>query len=192
MFYGEMSSETELRTGVSDGVSGLGSAVDEIGEVLYEILLGLLSVKKRVRIGEARKKGDSVPVDSGRDNERVGRSVRVRGEDVHKAVFYIRYVYCEFIVMSFGLTNAPTAFVDPVNQKCRPMLVRSVILCLDEMLIYWGSREMQVEYIRGVLETYARHVECGGKKTAAIEILRRKLCEALGLISPGEVEDMAA
>ncbi|KAJ9566550.1 LOW QUALITY PROTEIN: hypothetical protein OSB04_002516 [Centaurea solstitialis] len=116
-------------------------------------------------------------------------SRRVRGEDVHKAVFYTRYVYCEFIVMSFGLTNAPTALVDP---KCRPMLVRSVILCLDEMLIYWGSREMQVEYIRGVLETYARHVECGGKKTAAIEILRRKLCEALGLISPGEVEDMAA
>ncbi|KAJ9563683.1 hypothetical protein OSB04_008843 [Centaurea solstitialis] len=29
---------------------------------------------------------------------------------------------------------------------------------------------------------YARHVECGGKKTAAIEILRKKLCEVLGLV----------
>ncbi|KAJ9563880.1 hypothetical protein OSB04_009040 [Centaurea solstitialis] len=79
-----------------------------------------------------------------------------------------------------------------IDLHAGPMLDRSVILCIDEVLIYWRSREMQVEYIRGVLETYARHVECGGKKTAAIEILRRKLCEALELISPEEVEDMAA
>ncbi|KAJ9567646.1 hypothetical protein OSB04_003612 [Centaurea solstitialis] len=70
-----------------------------------------------------------------------------------KTVFYIRYVYFELIVMSFGLTNTPTAFVDSMNQNCRSMLGRSVIMCIDEMLIYWRSREMQVEYIRGVLET---------------------------------------
>ncbi|KAJ9557620.1 LOW QUALITY PROTEIN: hypothetical protein OSB04_012234 [Centaurea solstitialis] len=96
-------------------------------------------------------------------------SLRVRGEDVHKAVFYIRYVYFEFMVMSFGLTNAPTAFVDSVNQNIAGQC------WMDQGRCKWSTFEV---YWR----LYARHVECGGKKTAAIEILRKKLCEVLGLV----------
>ncbi|KAJ9557619.1 LOW QUALITY PROTEIN: hypothetical protein OSB04_012233, partial [Centaurea solstitialis] len=96
-------------------------------------------------------------------------SLRVRGEDVHKAVFYIRYVYFEFMVMSFGLTNAPTAFVDSVNQNIAGQC------WIDQGRCKWSTFEV---YWR----LYARHVECGGKKTAAIEILRKKLCEVLGLV----------
>ncbi|KAJ9557621.1 LOW QUALITY PROTEIN: hypothetical protein OSB04_012235 [Centaurea solstitialis] len=96
-------------------------------------------------------------------------SLRVRGEDVHKAVFYIRYVYFEFMVMSFGLTNAPTAFVDSVYQNIAGQC------WIDQGRCKWSTFEV---YWR----LYARHVECGGKKTAAIEILRKKLCEVLGLV----------
>ena len=55
---------------------------------------------------------------------------------MHKTVFCTRYAYFEFIVMSFGLTNAPTAFVDSMNQNSRSMLDRSVIVYVDEMLVY--------------------------------------------------------
>ncbi|KAJ9541119.1 LOW QUALITY PROTEIN: hypothetical protein OSB04_027625, partial [Centaurea solstitialis] len=108
-------------------------------------------------------------------------SLRVRGEDVHKTAFCTRYVYFEFIVMSFGLTNAPAAFVDPMNQNCRPMLDRSVII----------EGEASGVHTRRIGDFTQGTVVGGEEETAAIETLRRELCEAPVLTSPGTVEDMA-
>ena len=41
--------------------------------------------------------------------------VRVTGEDIQKLTFRSRYSYYEFLVMSFGLNNALTAFMDLMN-----------------------------------------------------------------------------
>ena len=38
--------------------------------------------------------------------------------------------------MYFGLTNAPTTFVDLMNRVCRPMLDQSVIVFIDDTLAY--------------------------------------------------------
>ena len=40
----------------------------------------------------------------------------MRGEDISKRVFWTRYGDYEFLVMSFGLTNTPTAFIDLMNR----------------------------------------------------------------------------
>ena len=61
--------------------------------------------------------------------------VEVRKEDVHKTASRIRYGHYEFIVMPVGLTNAPVAFMDLMNRVCRPMLDRSVIVFIDDILI---------------------------------------------------------
>ena len=45
--------------------------------------------------------------------------LRVREEDVPKIAFRTRYGYYEFLVMSFVLTNAPTAFMDLMNRIFR-------------------------------------------------------------------------
>ncbi|XP_022027933.1 uncharacterized protein LOC110929116 [Helianthus annuus] len=42
--------------------------------------------------------------------------VRVRREDIAKTAFRTRYGHYEFLVMSFGLTNAPAAFMDLMNR----------------------------------------------------------------------------
>ena len=42
--------------------------------------------------------------------------LRVRGEDVPKTAFRTRYGHYEILLMSFGLTNAPTAFMDLINR----------------------------------------------------------------------------
>ena len=41
--------------------------------------------------------------------------LKIRATDVPKTTFRTRYGHYEFIVMSFGLTNAPTAFMSLMN-----------------------------------------------------------------------------
>ncbi|KAJ9548849.1 hypothetical protein OSB04_021392 [Centaurea solstitialis] len=92
--------------------------------------------------------------------------LKVREEDVHKMAFRTRYGHFEFIVMPFGLTNAPAAFMDLMNRVCRPMLDRSVIVFIDDILIYSKSKEEHVEHLREVLEVlrkerlYAKFSKC--------------------------------
>ena len=67
--------------------------------------------------------------------------MRVRDEDIQKTTFRTRYGHYEFVVMPFGLTNAPTVFMDLMNRVCRLMLDRSVIVFIDDILVYLRSRE---------------------------------------------------
>ena len=41
--------------------------------------------------------------------------LRIKDTNVHKTAFRMRYGYYEFLVMSFGLTNAYVAFMDLMN-----------------------------------------------------------------------------
>jgi hypothetical protein len=92
--------------------------------------------------------------------------LRVKEEDVHKTAFRTRYGHYEFVVMPFGLTNAPAAFMDLMNRVCRPMLDRSVIVFIDDILIYSKTKEDHVEHLREVLKTlrkeqlYAKFSKC--------------------------------
>ena len=62
--------------------------------------------------------------------------VRARDDDVQKTAFRTRYGHYEFVVIPFGLTNAPSTFMDLMNRVCRPMLDRSVIVFIDDILVY--------------------------------------------------------
>ncbi|KAJ9557295.1 hypothetical protein OSB04_011909 [Centaurea solstitialis] len=92
--------------------------------------------------------------------------LKVREEDVHKTAFRTRYGHYEFVVMPFGLTNAPAAFMDLMNRVCRPLLDRSVIVFIDDILIYSKTKEDHVQHLREVLEIlrkeqlYAKFSKC--------------------------------
>ena len=83
--------------------------------------------------------------------------LKIKGIDVLKTTFRTRYGHYEFMVMPFGLTNAPTAFMDLMNRVFRPYLDRFVIVFIDEILVYSGSREKHAEHLRIVLETLREH-----------------------------------
>ncbi|KAI3717421.1 hypothetical protein L1987_69023 [Smallanthus sonchifolius] len=78
--------------------------------------------------------------------------LKVREEDISKTAFLTRYGHFEFRVMSFGLTNAPAAFMDLMNRVCRPMLDRSVIVFIDDILIYSKNEGDHACHLKEVLE----------------------------------------
>ncbi|KAJ9557756.1 hypothetical protein OSB04_012370 [Centaurea solstitialis] len=92
--------------------------------------------------------------------------LRVREEDVPKTAFRTRYGHYEFLVMPFGLSNAPAAFMDMMNRVCRPMLDKSVIVFIDDILVYSKSEAEHATHLREMLELlrkeklYAKFSKC--------------------------------
>ena len=78
--------------------------------------------------------------------------LRIKGVDVHKTAFRTRYGHYEFLVIPFGLTNAPAVFIDLMNRIFRLYVDRFVMVFIDEILVYSNDREGHDTHLRVVLE----------------------------------------
>ncbi|KAL0543844.1 hypothetical protein IC582_018949 [Cucumis melo] len=92
--------------------------------------------------------------------------LRIKDGDVPKTAFRSRYGHYEFIVMSFGLTNAPAVFMNLMNIVFREFLDTFVIVFMDHILIYSKTEVEHEEHLRMVLQTlrdnklYAKFSKC--------------------------------
>ena len=83
--------------------------------------------------------------------------LRIKESDVPKTTFRTRYGHYEFLVMSFGLTNAPAVFMDLMNRVFRPYLDRFVIVFIDDILVYSRSESEHERHLELVLQMLRRH-----------------------------------
>ena len=79
--------------------------------------------------------------------------LRIKNADVHKTMFRTWYGHYKFLVMLFGLTNAPTAFMDLMNHVFQPYVDWFVMVFIDDILVYSKDREDHDMHLRVVLET---------------------------------------
>jgi hypothetical protein len=78
--------------------------------------------------------------------------IKIRPEDVPKTVFSIRYGLYEYLVMSFGLTNATAHFMYLMNSVFMPELNKFVVVFIDDILIYSKSEEEHAQHLRVILQ----------------------------------------
>ncbi|WMV40966.1 hypothetical protein MTR67_034351, partial [Solanum verrucosum] len=92
--------------------------------------------------------------------------LKIRPEDIPKMTFRTRYGHYEFLVMSFGLTNTPAAFVSSMNGVFKPFLDSFVIVFIDDILVYLKSEEEHADHPRIILSVlgkqklYAKFSKC--------------------------------
>ncbi|WVZ63571.1 hypothetical protein U9M48_013194 [Paspalum notatum var. saurae] len=114
--------------------------------------------------------------------------IKVREEDIPKTAFSTRYGLYEYLVMSFGLTNAPAFFMYLMNSVFMNELDKIVVVFIDDILVYSKNEKEHEEHLRIVLshlrehKLYAKFSKCAFWKM---------LIPAKGVaVDPSKVEDV--
>ena len=90
----------------------------------------------------------------------------MRKEDVPKTAFRCHYGHFEFLVLPFGLTNAPATFQSCMNHIFRQQLRKFLLIFFDDILIYsktWEEHLQHIQEVLNILETeslYAKFSKC--------------------------------
>ena len=83
--------------------------------------------------------------------------VIIKDEDIFKTAFRTWYGHYEFVVMLFGLMNAPTTFMCLMNRVLSKYLHKFVVVFIDDILIYSKMKEEHDEHLQIILHVLREH-----------------------------------
>jgi hypothetical protein len=78
--------------------------------------------------------------------------IKICAKDIPKTAFSTRYGLYEYLVMSFGLTNASAHFMYLMNSVFMSELDKSLLVFIDDILVYSKRMEEHEEKLRVVLQ----------------------------------------
>jgi hypothetical protein len=74
--------------------------------------------------------------------------IRIKEGDEFKTAFRTRYGQFEYLVIPFGLTNAPATFQAYMDDCLRPYMDELVVCYLDDILIYSEDLAQHEDHVR--------------------------------------------
>jgi hypothetical protein len=83
--------------------------------------------------------------------------IKIRASEILKSAFSTRYGLYEYLVMSFGLTNAPAYFMYLMNSVFLPELDKFVVVFIDDILVYSKNEEEHAGHLHVVLQRLREH-----------------------------------
>jgi hypothetical protein len=133
---------------------------DTLRLCIYYRQLNKMTIKNKYtlpRINDLLDQVDGAKIFSKLDLRSNYHQVRIKYEDINKTSFWTRYGHYEFIVIPFGLTNAPATFMCLMNNIFIQYLDKFMVVFIDDILVYSKTEEEHDEHLRIVLQTLRKH-----------------------------------
>jgi hypothetical protein len=83
--------------------------------------------------------------------------IKIRPCDIPKTTFSTRFGLYEFLVISFGLTNAPAYFMYLMNSVFMMELDKFVVVFIDDIFIYSKNEKEHAKHLQIVLQRLRDH-----------------------------------
>jgi hypothetical protein len=121
--------------------------------------------------------------------------IMIRASDIPKTAFSTRYGLYDFLVMSFGLTNAPAYFMYLMNSVFMPELDKFIVVFIDDILVYSKNEEEYAGHLHVVLQRlrqnhlYAKLSKCDFW-LKEIKFLGHSISQAGIAVDPKKVQEV--